>query len=154
MSTFKCLNLINIFSNRSLKDLTQYPVFPWILHDYSILVYNKKEKQSQLRIRQLDLPMAQIGIDPKINESSRKLNYETNYNIFMEELDESIKNYTMEQFYSDNNIDLDKVPYYYGTHYSNPVHVSHYLTRIFPYTITAWKLMKIHLMTLIDYLLI
>ena len=46
----------------------------------------------------------------------------------------------MKQFNSDDNIDLDKVPYYYGTHYSNPVHLSHYLTRIFSYTIASWSI--------------
>ena len=140
ISTFKYINFVNILSNRSLKDLTQYPVFPWILHDYSIKEYDKKEKKPKIRIRQLNLPMAQIGIDPLTNESNRKNNYETNFDVFIDDLDEKLKNYTMEQFYQDDNVDLDKIPYYYGTHYSNPAYVSHYLTRIFPYTITAWSI--------------
>ncbi|OHS97434.1 hypothetical protein TRFO_09432 [Tritrichomonas foetus] len=35
ISNFTYLFLINILSSRSLNDLSQYPVFPWILKDYS-----------------------------------------------------------------------------------------------------------------------
>lgn len=28
------LNFVNIMANRSHNDLSQYPVFPWILHNY------------------------------------------------------------------------------------------------------------------------
>ena len=70
----------------------------------------------------------------------RKKNYQENYDCFKEELDEKYKNYTMEEFYNDDNICLDNIPYYYGTHYSNPAYVSHYLNRIFPYVFTAWSI--------------
>ena len=132
ISTFTFLNKTNILANRSLKDLTQFPVFPWIIHDYSII-----KKDEKIRIRQLDKPMAQIELN---NESMRKKNYQENYDCFKEDLDEKYKNYTMEEFYNDDNICLDDIPYYYGTHYSNPAYVSHYLNRIFPYVFTAWSI--------------
>ena len=141
ISTLTFLNLLNIYANRSLKDLTQYPVFPWILNDYKI--NNEKKNDNNIpepvRIRQLNLPMAQISLEPN-KESIRKSNYETNFLLFFDEIDEKYKDYTMEEFYKDDDLDLDKIPYYYGTHYSNPAYVSHYLTRIFPYTITAWSI--------------
>ena len=46
----------------------------------------------------------------------------------------------------ENNNDMDKelesiqinqIPYYFGSHYSNPTYVSHYLTRIFPYSFVS-----------------
>ena len=33
-----------------------------------------------------------------------------------------------------NNIEMEDIPIYYGSHYSNPVYIYHYLTRIFPYS--------------------
>ena len=41
ISTFNFLNILNIFSNRSLKDLTHYPIFPWIIHDNLINTNNE-----------------------------------------------------------------------------------------------------------------
>ena len=34
-------------------------------------------------------------------------------------------------------MDYDKIPYVFGSHFSNPAYVSHYLTRLFPFTLTA-----------------
>ena len=34
-------------------------------------------------------------------------------------------------------IQINQIPYYYGSHYSNPTYVSHYLTRIFPYSFVS-----------------
>src|SRR6185437_7189153 len=34
LSNFDYLMLLNSFSGRSFNDLTQYPVYPWILSDY------------------------------------------------------------------------------------------------------------------------
>ena len=35
VSTFTLLNAMNIYSNRSYNDINQYPVFPWIITDYT-----------------------------------------------------------------------------------------------------------------------
>ena len=139
ISTFTFLNLLNIFANRSLRDMTQYPVFPWILKEYKNSIDDLKPEKvpEPIKIRELNLPIAQINLDENI-ENLRKKNYEENFNLFFEEIDEKYKNYTMESFYNDDEIDLDNIPYYYGTHYSNPAYVSHYLNRVFPYSICAW----------------
>ena len=36
---------INLMSNRSFKDVNQYPIFPWIISDYSLISDNKKKKE-------------------------------------------------------------------------------------------------------------
>jgi len=38
------LLLLNSYAQRSFQDLTQYPVFPWILNDYKSDVLDLKDK--------------------------------------------------------------------------------------------------------------
>ena len=135
ISTFTFLNILNLLSNRSLKDLTQYPVFPWITHDNSIQTENE-----YLKIRQLNKPMGLITLDLTKNENSRLAQYIDNFEIFKKEIDDKYKHYKMEDFYNDDNIQYDNIPYIYGSHYSNPAYVCHYLTRVFPFTFTAWSI--------------
>ena len=40
MSTYEYIMFINLFAGRSVNDLSQYPVFPWILKDYTSEVLN------------------------------------------------------------------------------------------------------------------
>lgn len=35
MSNFQYLMALNLMAGRTFNDITQYPVFPWILADYS-----------------------------------------------------------------------------------------------------------------------
>ena len=70
--------------------------------------------------------MGLISLDQTNNNNSRVKQYFENYSILIEELDEKYKNYTMEDFYNDNEISYENIPYIYGSHYSNPVYVCHY----------------------------
>ena len=135
ISTFTFLNILNILSNRSLKDLTQYPVFPWIIHDN--LIQTQKE---YLKIRKLNKPMGLIQLDPTKTENERFEKYKMNFNILIEELGEKYKNYKIEDFYNDNDISFNNIPYFYAIHYSNPTYICHYLNRNFPYTFIAWSI--------------
>lgn len=40
MTNFEYLMLVNILAGRSLQDITQYPVFPWIITDYDSVTYD------------------------------------------------------------------------------------------------------------------
>lgn len=42
VSNFEYLSLLNRFSGRSFHDITQYPVFPWILNEYATAEYDVK----------------------------------------------------------------------------------------------------------------
>ena len=35
MTNFEYLMMLNLYAGRSMKDLTHYPVFPWVIKDYS-----------------------------------------------------------------------------------------------------------------------
>ena len=128
-SNFELLILLNIFSNRSYNDITQYPVFPWILSNYKDPLKtkqiqkneNEKDKEKEIEenknienysYRDLSLPMGMLTI----NEDSikRKNNYLSTYKILKQ--------------------DKGNKPYLFGCNYSNPTYVCNYLIRLFPFT--------------------
>ena len=61
MSTLKFLMLINIYANRSLNDVNQYPVFPWIITNYSENDYNVLLNDKNI-IRPFGTPMGMMDI--------------------------------------------------------------------------------------------
>ena len=128
ISNFELLMLLNIFSNRSYNDITQYPVFPWILSNYTDPLKsekvqtnenndkdnNKKEENiiEDYSYRDLSLPMGMLTI----NEDSikRKKNFMSSYKVIKQ--------------------DENMTPYIFGCNYSNPTYVCNYLIRLFPFT--------------------
>ena len=75
ISTFHFLMLTNILGNRTLNDLNQYPIFPWILTNYNItpLNINNNEKLTKKDLinnhqRDFSLPMGLM----EITERSKK----------------------------------------------------------------------------------
>lgn len=112
ISTFEFLIWINILSNRSYNDLTQYPVFPWIFSQYS---NNTIGNEPNVELRDLTKPMGMLDFNE--SSKSRKDNYIEKYN-------------SMKVDKNEHSHDL----FFYGTHYSNPIYVTHYLTRVFPFS--------------------
>lgn len=106
MSNFEYLMRVNTISGRTYNDLSQYPVFPWILSDYTSETLDLNDPKVY---RDLRWPMG--AANPK-NRSFIKEKYES--------LLES----------SGEASDL----FHYGTHYSNPAGVMHYLLRLEPFT--------------------
>ena len=133
---------LNIFGNRSFRDITQYPIFPWIMPEKTLTLKLKKESKNSLKfslseiknIRYLNIPMGLIEVDNK--SKLRKESYISNYQSMILDIS-TIKtfNYEDESLYETNKfLDWEKIPFCFGSHYSNQVYVSHYLTRIFPFT--------------------
>lgn len=60
ITNFEYLMILNTLAGRSYNDLTQYPIFPWVLADYSseTLDYNKSST-----FRDLSKPVG--ALDPK-----------------------------------------------------------------------------------------
>ena len=113
MSTLKFLMLSNIYANRSLNDVNQYPVFPWIITNYTASDYNSLLADKNL-IRPFGVPMGMMDITEKAE--NRKNNFLEHWKS-MEEDEEKYQNYDR-----------------YGTHYSTSLYVSYYLIRIFPFS--------------------
>ena len=151
ISTFEYLMWLNVFSGRSFNDLTQYPVFPWIITNYQ-----SEELDENNDYRNLSIPVGMFDFNEKAE--MRKETFIEFYNTLKNDLKESIPDFDYEEFLekcdtylehynnkklknnTENNgesnsgkIEINQLPYFYGSHYSNPTYVSHYLTRLFPH---------------------
>ena len=62
ISTMEYLMWLNIYSGRSFNDLTQYPVFPWILMSYSD---ESDEISIKNDLRNLNLPVGMLELTEK-----------------------------------------------------------------------------------------
>jgi hypothetical protein len=98
LSNFEYLMCLNILADRSFNDLTQYPVMPWVISDYTSLTLNLKDPNTY---RDLTKPVG--ALDQARLEAYRK-----------------------------RFIDMPEPKFYYGTHYSTPGYVLHYLVRDAP----------------------
>ena len=222
ISTVEYLMWINIYGNRSFRDIAQYPVFPWLLNNYESDNF-KNLISNEENIRDFRLPMGMILIDDRskkrresyldsyklmvmelyeeniikfkmkeededisINEiqpkiprrysasleevnkdlvlnkqlseplSAKKSDKSVRNNqrgesiILIESIDELIKtdkneeelpkfldyNFNIDKLYSNLDIQYEIIPYCFGSHFSNGMYVSHYLCRLFPYSLT------------------
>lgn len=105
ISNFEYLMHLNTIAGRTYNDLSQYPVFPWILADYTSA---ELDLDNPAIYRDLSKP---IGVVNPKNIPEVKTKYENFIDITG----------TVEKFH-------------YGTHYSNSAGVLHYLVRVEPFT--------------------
>ncbi|XP_056884546.1 neurobeachin-like protein 1 isoform X3 [Takifugu flavidus] len=105
ISNFDYLMQLNTIAGRTYNNLAQYPVFPWILADYT----SEELDLSDPRVfRDLSKPVAVL------NERNAKVVREKYEN------------------FEDPTGTIDR--FHYGTHYSNAAGVIHYLIRVEPFT--------------------
>ena len=109
---------LNTIAGRSYNDLSQYPIFPWILSDYTS---DTLDLNSSETFRDLSKPM---GIQ---NEKH------------VEEIKQKFENF------EDPSGSVAK--FHYGTHYSNSAMVLHYLVRVEPFTSLHIQLQSGELLT-------
>ncbi|XP_013384976.1 neurobeachin-like protein 1 [Lingula anatina] len=105
ISNFDYLMQLNTIAGRTYNDLNQYPVFPWILKDYTSENLDLTDPNIY---RDLTKP---IGIQNPKNEA------------------EVIEKY---EHFEDPSGTIEK--FHYGTHYSSAAAVMHYLVRLEPFT--------------------
>ncbi|KAJ3036784.1 Neurobeachin-like protein 1 [Rhizophlyctis rosea] len=105
ISNFDYLMFLNTISGRTYNDLTQYPVFPWILKDYQSETLDLSDPSIY---RDLSKPVG--ALDP-----ARLAQYVERYHMF-EDPTGKIKKF------------------HYGTHYSSAAAVLFYLLRTEPFT--------------------
>ncbi|CAM9129947.1 unnamed protein product, partial [Ectocarpus fasciculatus] len=110
MSNFEYLMHLNTAAGRSFQDLTQYPVFPWILSDYTSSELDLNNSNS---FRDLTKPMGAQG-------EKRAEQYKERFK-------------TMHELLLDQQEDATP-PFFYGTHYSCAGYVLHYLMRMQPFS--------------------
>ena len=185
ISTLEYLMWINIYANRSFRDISQYPVFPWLLinHEYKTC----DDLMKNMELRNFNYPMGLLSIDEK--SKNRQEGYIETYKIMVGNLiDENLLNikikeeednlelnlandssnqsgnnnmpnlaeqiqdkyipkipeykYDIEKLYKDINFEYEKIPFFFGSHFSNSMYVSHYLMRIFPFCLTMIEIQK------------
>ena len=105
ISNFHYLMLVNSMAGRTFNDLTQYPVFPWILADYTSEELDLENPRS---FRDLSMPMG-------CQTAERQAEFRDRYQSFAE--------------MGDHNAP----PFHYGTHYSSAMIVASYLIRLQPF---------------------
>ena len=157
ISTLEYLMWLNIYGGRSFNDLTQYPVFPWIITNYKTDSLTQKNDY-----RNLSIPMGMMDITDKailrketfletydsIKNDLIEMNPDFNYQEFLKKGDEYFDNYKNKKIKkekmsnaddgdAESSLQINQLPYYYGSHYSNPTYISNYLTRTFPFSLTA-----------------
>lgn len=106
ISNFDYLMLLNSASGRTVNDLSQYPVFPWVLADYTSPTLDVDSPRPGM-FRDLSKPIGALNPD-----RLRKL----------------------QQRRDDLMGDDTVIPFLYGSHYSNFGTVLYYLLRLEPYT--------------------
>lgn len=105
ISNFHYLMLVNTLAGRTFNDLTQYPVFPWVLADYTSEELDLENPRS---FRDLSKPMG-------CQTSEREAEFKERYRAF-----------------ADMGGD-ESPPFHYGTHYSSAMIVCSYLIRMQPF---------------------
>ncbi|XP_052812655.1 neurobeachin-like protein 1 isoform X3 [Mya arenaria] len=105
ISNFEYLMQLNTIAGRTYNDLSQYPVFPWILSDYTSPTLDLEDSSVY---RDLSKP---IGVLNPRNEEDIREKYE---------------------HFEDPSGIIEK--FHYGTHYSNAATVMHYMIRMEPFT--------------------
>ncbi|XP_029425827.1 neurobeachin-like protein 1 isoform X3 [Nannospalax galili] len=105
ITNFDYLIQINTMAGRTYNDLAQYPVFPWILQDYTS---EELDLNNPTVFRDLSKP---IGVVNDKNAKAMREKYEN---------------------FEDPMGTIDK--FHYGTHYSNSAGIMHYLIRVEPFT--------------------
>ena len=105
ISNFEYLMQLNTFAGRTYNDLSQYPVFPWILADYTS---NRLDLTDPKSFRDLKWPVGALNPKNRENISSK-----------------------YEEFVDPSGV---LKPFHYGSHYSNAAFVMHYLIRMEPFT--------------------
>ncbi|KAF2139013.1 uncharacterized protein K452DRAFT_255050 [Aplosporella prunicola CBS 121167] len=105
ISNFHYLMLVNTMAGRTFNDLTQYPVFPWVLADYTS---EELDLDNPKTFRDLSKPMGAQSL-------SREAEFKDRYQTFAEMSDGT------------------SPAFHYGTHYSSAMIVTSYLIRLQPF---------------------
>ena len=110
ISNFEYLTLLNKYGNRSYNDLSQYPVFPWVLSQFDSEELDLKDEANY---RDLSMP---VGAISGVSRDSARNRFEM---------------ITPED---------EMIPFHHGTHYSTGASVSYYMVRLEPFTSQAKKI--------------
>ena len=139
ISNFEYLMQLNICAGRSFNDLSQYPIFPWIIADYKseeLNIHTRNEAEQKKIFRDLSLPLGAMTEEKRKELRNRVLD-------MMDLTEEEAETLDKEKFelrlkavatFPDNDV------FMHGTHYSTGGHIIDYLVRLEPFTSLQIKL--------------
>jgi hypothetical protein len=110
MSNFEYLMRLNTMAHRSYNDLNQYPIFPWVLSDYTS---EEIDLDDERVYRDLSKPMGAMT-EPRRSKFKERF----------------------ESWADDDQMPA----FHYGSHYSSSATVLHYLIRLEPFTQHSYEL--------------
>jgi hypothetical protein len=130
ISNFEYLMALNTFAGRTYNDLTQYPIFPWVLADYTSPVLDLAKPST---FRDLSKPIG--ALDPErlkrtvscshVDTLTIDLTWKGPHSLVL--FAEFLERY--------RTFDDPMIPkFMYGSHYSNVGTVLYYLLRLEPFT--------------------
>ena len=151
MTNFEILMWLNIFGNRSYNDISQYPVFPWILINYDDPLKIEQRVQTKRAISMAISDSTDLFNSTYTFPSTKHNNFneENEFNLdyayrdmnlpmgMLEISDESIKRKDEFILNYETLLEMDdpnNKPYVFGSNFSNPIYVCNYLMRLFPFT--------------------
>ena len=108
ISAYAYLELVNSAAGRTREDLSRYPVFPWVISDYTSHTLDLSNPSTY---RDLSKPIGAL--------SPSRLEY---FKDRMSNMGQS----------SSGSCAVTDQPFLYGTHYSTPAYTLYYLVRIMP----------------------
>ena len=115
MSNYDYLMALNQLAGRSFNDLSQYPVMPWIISDYHSLTLDLHD---QATFRDLSKPIGAL-------EPTRLAALKQRFNQMAE-----LAHDTEGETTTSDTARTRDAPFLYGTHYSTPAYVAHFLVSI------------------------
>jgi len=125
VSNYLYLLYLNVIAGRSFKDLAQYPVFPWVLSDYESETIDLDDPKVY---RDLSKPIGALNPDRLAQLKKRMDSLAIAYAEAQNERAQQARPQTeLEKFESKRLL-----PFLYGTHYSTPGYVVHFLLRAYP----------------------
>jgi hypothetical protein len=106
---------LNTLAGRSFNDITQYPVFPWVLADYTSSFL---DLENPAIFRDLSKPMGALGENRAalFRERFAAMNYDAAHS------------------------PMDSPAFHYGTHYSCSAYIVNFLIRMEPFSQLAREL--------------
>ena len=116
MSNFDYLMVLNDFAGRNYHDLSQYPVFPWVISNYSSTAIDLSDESN---FRDLSKP---VGAQTKERERLFRKKYQET-----KEMCETSSN-------DEEGRILHGYPRHYATHYSSPHTITWFMLRVEPFT--------------------
>lgn len=123
ISNYDYLMFLNLLGGRSRNDISQYPVFPWVLADFGS--DTKPDLSNPASFRDLSLPVGALNKDA-LKEALDRYEALAEQRVLAEK---------------EGNVDDNATPppFMYGSHYSSPGIVLYFLLRKEPFTTLARK---------------